>query len=50
MRLYGKLLNFYRGNHSTLDIKKLAEMTQAELRQLTMFDKLDGCAESCEPF
>lgn len=42
--------NFYRGNHSTLDIKKLAEMTQAELRQLTMFDKLDGCAESCEPF
>jgi hypothetical protein len=42
--------NFYRGNHSTLDIKKLSEMTQAELRQLTMFDKLDGCAESCEPF
>lgn len=42
--------NFYRGNHSTLDIKKLAEMSQAELKQLTMFDALDGCAESCEAF
>ena len=42
--------NFYRGNHSTLDIKKLAEMSQAELKQLTMFDQLDGCAESCEAF
>lgn len=42
--------NFYRGNQSTLDIRKLADMSQAELRQLTMFDKLDGCAESCEVF
>ena len=42
--------NFYRENKSVLDIRKLAQMSQAELRQLTMFDKLDGCAESCEAF
>jgi len=42
--------NFYRGNKSTLDIKQMAEMTQAQLKQLTMFDVLDGCQESCEPF
>jgi len=42
--------NFYRNNKSTLDIRKLADMSQAELKQLTMFDVLDGCAESCEVF
>ena len=41
---------FYRGGKSILDIKKMAELTQAELKQLTMFDPLDGCAESCEVF
>ena len=40
--------NFYRGNKSVLDIKQMAELSQAELKQLTMFDVLDGCAESCE--
>lgn len=42
--------NFYRGNTSVLDIRKLADMSQAELRQLTLFEPLDGCAESCEVF
>jgi len=42
--------SFYRGGKSILDIKKMSDMSQAELRQLTMFDKLDGCAESCEVF
>lgn len=42
--------NFYRGNKSTEDIRKMAELSQAELRQLTMFDKLDGCSESCEVY
>lgn len=42
--------NFYRENKSTIDIKKMAEMTQAELKQITMFDTLDGCSESCEAF
>jgi predicted phosphoadenosine phosphosulfate sulfurtransferase len=42
--------NFYRGNKSTLDIKKMAQLTQAQLKQLAMFDVKDGCQESCEPF
>jgi len=40
--------NFYRNNKSTVDIFKMAEISQSELKQLTMFDVLDGCAESCE--
>jgi len=46
----GARFNFYRGNKSVLDIKKLAELSQAELKQLTMFDPIDGCSESCEVF
>ena len=42
--------NFYRNNKSTIDIKKMAEMSQAELKQLTMFDPIDGCGESCEVY
>lgn len=42
--------NFFRGNKSVLDISKLAELSQAELKQLTMFEVKDGCSESCEPF
>lgn len=42
--------NFYRNNKSTVDIRLMAEMSQAELKQLTMFDTLDGCQESCEAF
>lgn len=42
--------NFFRGNKSVMDIRKLAEKSQAELKQLTMFETLDGCSESCEPF
>lgn len=42
--------SFFRNGKSILDIKKMAEMSQAELRQLTMFEKLDGCSESCEAF
>lgn len=39
---------FYRGQKSVMDIRKLALLSQAELKQLTMFDALDGCSESCE--
>lgn len=42
--------NFYRGNKSVFDIKELAKLSQAELKQLSMFDVLDGCQESCEAF
>ena len=42
--------NFYRNNKSTVDIFKMAQMSQAELKQLTMFDVLDGCQDSCEIF
>jgi hypothetical protein len=42
--------NFYRNNRGTIDIFKMAELSQAELKQLTMFDVLDGCQESCEVF
>ena len=42
--------NFYRENKSVLDIRKMAQMSQAELKQITMFDTLDGCSESCEAF
>lgn len=42
--------NFYRNNKSTIDIKKMAEMSQAELKQISMFDPIDGCQESCEVY
>ncbi len=43
--------NFFRGNISVADIRDMAEMSQAELKQLSMFDgPIDGCAESCEVF
>lgn len=42
--------NFFRNNKSTIDIRQMAEMSQAELKQITMFDPLDGCQESCEAF
>lgn len=42
--------NFYRENKSVLDIKKLSEMSQAELMQLSMFDNPEPCNESCEAF
>jgi len=42
--------NFYRGNKSVLDIKELAKLSQAELKQLSLFNQLDGCSESCEAF
>lgn len=42
--------NFYRNNKSTNDIRIMSQMSQAELRQLTIFDKLDGCSESCEAY
>ncbi len=42
--------NFYRNNKGVADIREMAEMSQAKLKQLTMFDVVDGCAESCEVF
>lgn len=40
--------NFYRNNRSTFDIRELSKMSQAQLKQLSMFDPIDGCSESCE--
>lgn len=42
--------NFYRGNKSVNDLKDLAKLSQAELKQLSMFDTYDSCQESCEAF
>lgn len=42
--------NFYRGNKTIFDIKKMAEMSQAQLRQMTMFEEESPCSESCEVF
>jgi hypothetical protein len=42
--------NFYRSNKSTIDIKNMTELNQAQLKQITMFEPLDGCSESCEAF
>jgi len=42
--------NFYRGNKTIFDIRKMAEMSQAELRQSTLFETDDVCGESCEVF
>ena len=46
----GYALSFYRGNKSIDDIKEMAKLSQAELKQITMFETLDGCSESCEAF
>jgi hypothetical protein len=42
--------NFYRGNKSVMDVRRLATLSQAELKQLSMFDVVDSCNESCEAF
>lgn len=51
-RAKGRILpdNFYRGNKSVADIKELAKKSQAEIKQDSIFDQLDGCSESCEAF
>lgn len=41
---------FYRNRKSAFDIRELGKLSQAELKQLTMFDAVDGCNESCEAF
>jgi len=46
----GNKQSFYRENKTIEDIKKMASMNQAELKQLTMFNPVDGCQESCEAF
>jgi hypothetical protein len=46
----GEKQSFYRGNKSINDIKEMAKISQAELKQITMFDPIDGCQESCEAF
>jgi hypothetical protein len=42
--------NFFRGNKGVVDIRELAKMSQAELKQLSMFDEVDPCNESCEVY
>jgi hypothetical protein len=42
--------HFYRRNKSVEDIRSLAKLSQAELKQLTMFDEASTCSESCEVF
>lgn len=42
--------NFFRGNKTVLDIKNLAEISMAELKQLSMFEEESECGESCEVF
>lgn len=41
---------FFRGGKSVMDIREMAKMSQAQLKQLTMFDQIDSCSESCEVF
>lgn len=49
-RIEGEQQNFYRGNKSVLDIRKMAEISHTDLKQLAMFEVLDGCNQSCEVF
>jgi len=42
--------NFYRQNKGVEDIRMMMELSQAELKQLSMFDVNYGCSESCEVF
>lgn len=42
--------HFFRGNKSVMDIRNLAGMSQAELKQLSMGFADDPCNESCEAF
>lgn len=46
----GDSQSFYRGNKSINDIREMAKLSQAELKQITLFEPLDGCSESCEAF
>lgn len=43
-------VNFFRGNKSVFDIRELAKLSQAEVKQLNFLETLDGCAETCEVF
>lgn len=43
--------NFFRGNNSVADIRKMAEkLNENELQQMSMFEGENGCGESCEAF
>lgn len=42
--------HFFRGNKSVADIRELSNLSQAELKQLTMFEPKFDCQESCEVF
>ena len=46
----GNYQSFYRENKSISDIKEMSKISQAKLKQITMFDPIDGCQESCEAF
>jgi hypothetical protein len=46
----GDIQSFYRGNKSINDIREMAKLSQAELKQINLFEPLDGCSESCEAF
>jgi hypothetical protein len=46
----GDTQSFYRGNKSINDIREMAKLSQAELKQINLFEPLDGCSESCEAF
>lgn len=42
--------NFYRGNKSVEEIRAMSLISQAQIKQLSLSFKSDGCNESCEPF
>jgi hypothetical protein len=42
--------NFFRGNKTVQDIREMAKLSESEMQQLSFFEGVNGCAESCEAF